>query len=68
MKMKKKISLLLMVCVTVAGLLAGCGSHGTGNQKNTEDAASTQGRQRTFCGKRSNPAGQSAGYQRSWKK
>lgn len=43
MKMKKKISLLLMVCVTVAGLLAGCGSRGTGNQKNTEDAASTQG-------------------------
>mgnify|MGYP000838659089 FL=1 len=43
MKMKKKISLLLMVCVTVAGLLAGCGSHGTGNQKNTEDAASAQG-------------------------
>ena len=43
MKIRKKISLLLMVCVTVAGLLAGCGSRGTGNQKNTEDAASAQG-------------------------
>ena len=43
MKMKRKISMLLMVCVIVAGLLAGCGSRGTGNQKNTEDAASTQG-------------------------
>ena len=43
MKIRKKISLLLMVCVTVAGLLAGCGSHGTGNQKNTEDTASAQG-------------------------
>ena len=35
--------MLLMVCVIVAGLLAGCGSRGTGNQKNTEDAASAQG-------------------------
>lgn len=43
MKIRKKISLLLMVCVTVAGLLAGCGSRGAGNQKNTEDAASAQG-------------------------
>lgn len=33
MKMKRKISMLLMVCVIVAGLLAGCGSRGTGNQK-----------------------------------
>ena len=42
MKIRKKISLLLMACVTAAGLLAGCGLNGEDSQKNTEGFASTQ--------------------------
>ena len=60
--------MLLMVCVIVAGLLAGCGSRGTGNQKNTEDAASAQGGRGRFVESSPSLLFPSAGYQRSWKK
>ena len=51
MKIRKKISLLLMACVTAAGLLAGCGLNGEDSQKNTEGFCIYAEWQRPFCGK-----------------